>query len=268
MSEHHLNVNLITVEFGMLIKLHISQDTPQCRCVLVSHIDVDKMAEEFDRREKELIDGGDLNRENNELNRIGKQHSVDSLKKLKEISKSSIINMNTIKDIQNYVKENYDISIQGFENLSLDKNKIIFSGLDDMLRSYPDVKNSLAGVIFDEGIKHDGLLRGFDIHIGKSGLNYETIIHELSHVMDKERSSSLEFDYSEKVLKEARKILKLRSNSKRYLDMKFEIVGYNKKDYSKDYEVFAYSLETELTNSKLGNKLSKAILEVINVYKR
>ena len=102
------------------------------------------MAEEFDRREKELIDGGDLNRENNELNRIGKQHSVDSLKKLKEISKSSIINMNTIKDIQNYVKENYDISIQGFENLSLDKNKIIFSGLDDMLRSYPDVKNSLA----------------------------------------------------------------------------------------------------------------------------
>ena len=122
--------------------------------------------------------------------------------------------MNTIKDIQNYVKENYDISIQGFENLSLDKNKIIFSGLDDMLRSYPDVKNSLAGVIFDEGIKHDGLLRGFDIHIGKSGLNYETIIHELSHVMDKERSSSLEFDYSEKVLKKARKILKLRSNSK------------------------------------------------------
>lgn len=83
MSEHHLNVNLITVEFGMLIKLHISQDTPQCRCVLVSHIDVDKMAEEFDRREKELIDGGDLNRETNELNRIVKQHSVDSLKKLK-----------------------------------------------------------------------------------------------------------------------------------------------------------------------------------------
>ena len=70
------------------------------------------------------------------------------------------------------------------------------------------------------------------------------------------------------MLKEARKILKLRSNSKRYLDMKFEIVGYNKKDYSKDYEVFAYSLETELTNSKLGNKLSKAILEVTNVYKR
>ena len=41
------------------------------------------MAEEFDRREKELIDGGDLNRETNELNRIVKQHSVDSLKKLK-----------------------------------------------------------------------------------------------------------------------------------------------------------------------------------------
>ena len=62
----------------------------------------------------------------------------------------------SIKILRCYIKENYDISIQGFENLSLDKNKIIFSGLDDMLRSYPDVKNSLAGVIFDEGIKHDG----------------------------------------------------------------------------------------------------------------
>lgn len=28
---------------------------PHCRCVLVAHIDVDKMAEEFDRREKEIL---------------------------------------------------------------------------------------------------------------------------------------------------------------------------------------------------------------------
>lgn len=211
----------------------------------------------------------DLNRKNHiNFNRIGKNQSVDNIEKLNAISKSDIISMNSLDEIKEYIKKNHEVTLIQFDVLPLEKTKIICSGLDDVLKKYPDSKNSLRSIIFDKNIKQDGLLRGLDVHIGNSGLNYETIAHELAHVIDKERSTFGTFDYSGKVLKEARKRLSLRNNSKKYENLTFEIVGYDKKDAKKEFEVFAYSLETELTNSGMGNELSKTIKEVVDVYER
>lgn len=210
----------------------------------------------------------DLNRETNtNLNRIGKNQSVNKIEKLNKVSKSSIINMNNIDEIKKYVSENYSINVVNFDNLDLDKSKIILSGLDDTILQYPDIKNSLNSIIFDKGIKQDGILRGFNIHIGETGLNYETITHELAHVIDKERSSADVLDYSQGVLKKAREKLQLRKNSKEYEKLAYEIVGYDKRNANLEEEIFAYSFETETTNAQLGNRLSKAIMEEINVFK-
>lgn len=224
--------------------------------------------EELEKMISDEYKGGDLKRETNaNLNRIGKNHSINSIEKLNKISKSSIINMKNTDAIKKYIKENYSIDIVNFDSLDLEKSKIIFSGLDDVIKKYPDVKNSLNSVIFDEGITQDGILRGLNIHIGENGLNYETISHELAHVMDKERSSGNVLDYSQGILKKTRRKLKLRKNSKEYERLAYEIVGYDKRNANLEEEIFAYSFETENTNSQLGNRLSKAIMEEINVFK-
>lgn len=176
--------------------------------------------------------------------------------------------MNNSEEIKAYIEDNYQVSIRGFDKVSLDENKIIFSGIDDMLKKYPEIEDSLSTVFYDEKFKDDGLLRGANIHMGKNGLNYETITHELSHVLDKQRSAGSNFDYSKSILMEARKRLGLRSNSRKYEKLAYEIVGYITKNAKLEEEVFAYSLETELVNSSVGNELSRTIKEIVDVYER
>lgn len=257
-------------------KIKIGQNAPPlhpyCRSFLADVLE--GWDYETDEELQELISDEyrdkELRREvyTNNLNRIGKIQSVNTLDKLEKISKSIIINMSDIDEIHKYISETYNIDIINFDSLDLDKNKIIFSGIDDIIKKYPDIKNSISFVIFDRNIKQDGLLRDLNIHIGNTGFNYETIAHELSHVIDKERSSENSLDYSTNILKRVRQRLGLRKNSKEYEKMVYEIVGYDKKNTKLEEEIFAYSLETEFTNSKLGNKLSKTIMEEINVYKR
>lgn len=144
-------------------------------------------------------------RKNNELSRIGKPQSVNSIDKFKKISKSGIINLDNNDELKAYIEDNYKVSIRGFDKISLDENKIIFSGIDDMLKKYPDIENSLSTVFYDEKIKENGLLRGANIHIGRTWVNYKTITHELSYVMDKQRSADSNFYYSKNVLFKAKK---------------------------------------------------------------
>lgn len=61
--------------------------------------------------------------------------------------------------------------------------------------------------------------------------------------------------------------MSLRSNSKKYKKLTYEIVGYNTKN-AKLEEVFAYSLETEVVNSSVENELSSTIKEIVDVYDR
>lgn len=81
--------------------------------------------------------------------------------------------------------------------------------------------------------------------VTSSGLgSYGTGIHEASHMLDKIRSSpGIELDYSSKVLEQARKNLKLRKNSKDYVNQLTRITG-SPKENDKLVEVFAYAMET------------------------
>ncbi len=64
-------------------------------------------------------------------------------------------------------------------------------------------------------------------------------------------------EFSTSIVKESLKILKLRRNSKKLEKILTRIMPYN--ETSKDAEVFAYSIETELGGS--SNELTKLVLD-------
>ena len=97
------------------------------------------------------------------------------------------------------------------------------------------------------------------LSIMKKGLqDYGTGLHEASHALDYVMSSNITKDeFSTSIVKESLKILKLRRNSKKLEKILTRIMPYN--ETSKDAEVFAYSIETELGGS--SNELTKLVLD-------
>lgn len=148
----------------------------------------------------------------------------------------------------------------GFDKVSTENLKVLLSGFDDMIQKFPEIKDEIYIISYNPKKKVCGVISSKTVEISKKGLNYETAIHESAHAVDFARS--FETEYSDKIVEQARKNLKLRKNSKEYSDLRNRIVGYNQKDVMKNKEVFAYSIETEAVNPKKGNKLSKEIFKL------
>lgn len=238
---------------------------PNCRCVLVPYIDVKKVAEEFEKREAELyVTGrGNKNRElKRKLSRISKANSINTLEKLGKISKSDIINMKDFTDIQTYLSETYNVKVTNFGKQSLEVQKVVLSAVDDMLTRFPEISETFREIVYNHRRKVAGVTSGHVVTLGKRGLNYETVVHELTHELDRARGGD-SLSYSSEVVTKAIKNLKLRKNSRKVRNYRLEIVGVDGIEVEKDYEVVAYSAETEFVDSTKGNPLSKEIWRLL-----
>lgn len=209
-----------------------------------------------------------LERVNNrgKFNRISGLSSVDTIEKLKKVSKSSIINMDSTERIHTFLNKKYNIKLSNFSDMSLDKNKLVFSAFDDMMTKFPEISNVVKEIKYDQKLKHFGITNGSIIRLSNKGLNYETMIHELSHNLDIARGGK-DLEYSKNIVDESRKNLKLRKNSKQLSNYRVELTGFNTDEAEKEEEVFAYALETEIVDSKKGNVLSKEIWRLVCLQK-
>ena len=95
--------------------------------------------------------------------------------------------------------------------------------------------------------------------VGAIGIgDYGTGLHEAAHALDFEKSIATKDAWSVSVIKEARKNLKLKKNSKAYINQVTRIAGNYEKD---EREIFAYALESEI--SGVSNDFSKEIYRLV-----
>ena len=169
--------------------------------------------------------------------------------------------MQTYSEITDYFKSNYSIEISGFEGFDLGSLKQLFAGFDDMIRIAPDAGTFIRKIVFDAKEQQFGRMSHLGVsNIGKKGVgSYSTGLHEAVHAVDLYRSKAGTNSYADNILKTARAEMGLRKNYKEYKKLAFSITG-DYPDSQRDYEVLAYSIETELA---FGNKnlLSTAVLK-------
>ena len=171
------------------------------------------------------------------------------------------ITMQTYEDVVEHFKNNHNIKISGFERWKLSDVKVLLAGYDDLI-----MLASIAGE-FIRRIEYDPKLKDYarmsETGISRVGLkgagSYSTGIHEAVHAVDYIKSDVGTFSFSETILKESRKELKLRKNSKQYGTLVFNTTG-NYYEADLDYEALAYSIETEMAGGN-SNDLTKTVLK-------
>ncbi|XVG95822.1 minor capsid protein [Eubacteriales bacterium KG125] len=173
---------------------------PNCRCVLVAYIDVDKIADEFDRREKESLD----------------KIEEKGYNKTKELYKS------TNENRKYYSK----VSKTDFKNIT--RNFIKSGGIiqtDEDAQRYLDMRNA-DGICFNESL----------IFI-RPDCSYTELLEEIEHskqfksgVVVSDNVIKMEIEAKEKVLENVRKynipeieIEDLKKNLKEYVDLLEEL---------------------------------------------
>ena len=97
------------------------------------------------------------------------------------------------------------------------------------------------------------------LSITKKGLqDYGTGLHEATHALDYVMSSNVTKDeFSTSIVKESLKSLKLRRNSKKLEKTLVKFMPYH--ECSKDAEILAYSIESELGGN--SSELTKLIID-------
>lgn len=124
---------------------------PHCRCVLVAHIDVDKMAAEFDRREKEIL----LEEAKKEAYVIAERMGLYPLKE------ETVVNVLRVQ------------SKEWIKNLSNSERKSIIkysgNGVDsDGMKLYQKINNSLRGLYVSKDEKETEIITRNAINIQSS----------------------------------------------------------------------------------------------------
>lgn len=155
----------------------------------------------------------------------------------------------------------------GFEGQNLDQIKMVLAGVDDTITRYPAARPGIMTIKFDPKLKAYGKMNEYGtMTISPKGLKtnqYRTGIHETIHALDYELSDMGAYSFSDGVMKDVRKNLKLRANSKDYINQATQVMGMGYAKYGKlDHEVMAWLLEGELGYGK-SNQLSKEILKVL-----
>jgi hypothetical protein len=115
-----------------------------------------------------------------------------------------------------------------------------------MLTEFPEIRKSLAVIRYNPSIKDYGKWGPNRIsEVGKDGIrDYGTGIHESAHALDYVRSNGPDYDYSERVVEQARKNLHYRKNSKDYKNAWTRITGVVNGSEEPSEEKFAYAIET------------------------
>ena len=191
---------------------------------------------------------------------LNKSRQYKSLEELKLHSSSDILSKESYEDIVNYFKNEHKILISGFENKSLDDIKITLAGYDDLIREFPEAANRIKTIEYNSHLKDYGKMsRDGHSLVGPLGIgDYGTGLHEAAHALDFELSDIGTNSFSEKIVSDARKDLKLKENSKKYSDLVTKTTGLIHE--RKSEEIFAFSLETEMGG--LSNELTKEIFSL------
>lgn len=193
---------------------------------------------------------------------------------IKDLSNHRVNSLQTTNEIKSFLTKDYGIKAEeSFLSMDIDIQKQVAAGLDDAAQIYG--KPTEFKLIANRSRNNDGSYNNVTstVKISTNTQNpYITAFHETIHAIDAEKSSkmavpkrtTLENSYnihSEKVLKEAKKNLGLKSRSKEYKDMVFEIMGYSKNIFatesSKHFEIVAYALDYKAQGK--SNKLAEEV---------
>ncbi len=233
---------------------------PNCHCATAPYLD----RKEYDEWLDGYKDHGLTFEEWKETNQITRYKAVkiNSQEQLKNLSKSSIIDMKSIDEIKQYFDKKYSISVEGFDNKTLLQVQAPLCGVDDILSMFPKVNKGIKNIVFVPKVNnyYGEMNSNGTLNITKRGLqDYGTGLHEASHALDYVMSSNITKDeFSSSIVKEALKTLKLRRNSLK-LDKLLGRLSMPSKEFNKDAEVFAYAMESELGGN--SSILTRAIYD-------
>lgn len=247
---------------------------PMCRCTTAPAVEdiPDDIFEQLDDMMGYLddIDAGEKY--------AYKSSGYNTVEDLKKVSQSSILNMQSFEEIENYFFNEYGIRIIGFPGQNqeepdkmseefkknLEKMKITFSGVDDVINKFPETKHGIISITYKSRIRDFGRIDSVGrMEIGKLGLgDYGTGVHEAIHGLDFILSDYGTHSFSESIVSKALSNLKLRKGGKETLKKTREFIGsYDEATIL--YEVFSYAIETEMGLGEHRNILSKEIYKVL-----
>lgn len=188
---------------------------------------------------------------------------IKSVEDLKKVSKSSIINKQSLDDIKAYFEENHEIELIGFEKQELEKTKITLAGYDDCFNKFPGSSSAVKSISYNHRLRVYGKLKTDGTsEVGKLGMgSYGTGLHEAAHAVDLYKSKYDTHSFADDVYSEAMKRLKLKPSSKRYVKLAYSTTG-GIEDINKSFEILAYSVETSMGEGR-NNELSSMIFEVM-----
>ena len=192
-----------------------------------------------------------------------RSRNVRSYEDLEKLSQSPIIKMDSFEDIVKHFEETHKVTLNGFDGKELFKTKAVLAGFDDMLTEFPEMKWAISQIKYDPKLKKYGIMNARKrlSKIGPSALgDFGTGVHEAAHALDTVRSPLSGPAYSESVVTQARKNLRLRINSKKYRDLAMQITGDHREIWKTD-EVFAYSIET--AKGGVRNELADEIYRLV-----
>lgn len=177
---------------------------------------------------------------------------------------------------EKHLREEHEINVSpGFKEQPLQVQKEIAAGIADAKAKYGNADINTITVM--QSKNKDGTYNpdtGTVRISTTASSHYLAAFHETIHAIDAEKSSKMPgFDkmpsdraytmHSEKVLKEARKAIGLKANSKTYKDLVLRIMGMDLEVFEDNiklpYEIVAYALDYEAQGK--SNLLSKAIKE-------
>lgn len=185
--------------------------------------------------------------------------------------------ISTPTEASDYLESKYGIeAMASFSDLPIAVQREVIAGIDDAASLYgiPAVETLWAM----ESKVNDGVFNAGSaaMRISESASShYLAAFHETIHAIDAEKSShmggfskkplALAYNmHSDKVLREARRVLGLKANDRAYKDLVLEVMGMNlgtfNKDSSKPFEVVAYALDFEAQGRT--NILSRTIKEM------
>lgn len=235
----------------MLPGLNAPPFHPNCHCTTAGY----ESTEAYEKWLEYKDNGGydNWNKFSNEWNEThaddksysDRARSIHSENDLRKVSNSSIINLENHKEITNYFYDNYGIKIIGFENKELLDVKAVLAGYDDMIRAFPEIAARITRIEYNPRLKVLGRMHRNGLsEIGPDGLkDIGTGIHEAAHALDYSRSKPGSNSYSEQIVEQAKRNLRLRKNARKTIDLLVRITG-TVDDINKNPEVFAFALET------------------------
>lgn len=192
--------------------------------------------------------------------------SFNSIEDLRSISDSAILNMTTQEEIDEYFKTTYNIELEGFTSKNVENNKFSLTGLDDMLKEFPEILQNLKKIVYVPNFKYLGEWSDKGIvKISHKGLtDYGTGVHEAAHSLEHVRTG-FGMSYAQNVVNQAAKNLGLRKNSRVYKNYAIQITQ-DAEQAAEPKELFAYAIET--ARSGIDNPLAQEILKIVRGYKK